>query len=234
MSGPQRNPYVLGMGKQTYSFAQPQWLGLAASYKEPATGWARIYWRISKVIAGRTAAPPRVKIGWQAQSKDGNTELSLIADAWYGQVELQGSSFSIQAGYGEDDTGGGSYEYQATIVDGASGAPQSATFTRHCILPSESSTPVYVPGATGALAVNTGAHRAIDVTWYNSTLENIAFMGQDWAGNDVQLTRTGPTPALADAVDSKVYSIHPSLRRLLLTNRSLTDVLHGLLTFRYF
>ncbi len=117
----------------------------------PVSGVARIWWRISSVnTPGRIV--PRVKIGWSAQDNAARGNLInptgvsdanqvaqppfLLADAYSGEIEVMGTSFSISAGYlSEDGAGDGEYVIQATICEGGTGAQQQATFTRKASVP---------------------------------------------------------------------------------------------------
>lgn len=182
------------------------------------SGPVRIWWRISSVIVAPPAgATPRVRIGWSAQDEAARGNLlnpatptppgtfdpdsalqppQLVCDAWYGQVELQGTSFKLDAGFASDDTAGGTFVVQATITEGGTGAEQFATFTRMVnvgVGPAPFVT--RIPGATAT--VNNGAARVKEVGWFNATRQNVALTVKDFGGTARQLIQTGNVAAPA-------------------------------------
>ena len=181
----------------------------------PISGVARISWWISSVIAPGAAhvggaVPPRVKIGWTAHDEAANGNLLnppnandpasrseppfLLADAWYGQVELIGTSFSIQAGYlAEDGTPDATYVLMATIAQGGTGAAQHATFSRIVSFAAPpGSAKVYIPGATPAGGgLNNGASRCPWFSWLGTAAAVVTITPEDFGGNATGVISTG-------------------------------------------
>lgn len=226
-----------------------------ASGRPPVSGVARLWWRISSVIvAGAPATrPPRVRIAWTVHDESANGNLlnpptptppgafdpdsasqgpSMLCDAWYGQIELLGTSFSISAGYlPEDIADASSYIVQGVICEGGTGAQQFATFTRPVTIPGGGggNVDVFIPGATGAL--NNGAHRAQTVQWKNGTVLDAALTFFDFAGVAIDVSRTGAPVAPAPYVPAPI-NLDPSVFRINVTTGAATT--NGRLIFSYF
>lgn len=245
---------ILGIGTLTLdssvkgykSFAQGLLQGSAqpGHASPPVSGIARIWWRISSVNApGRVV--PRVKIGWYAQDNAARGNLInpagisdadqvgqspfLLADAYSGEIEVMGTSFSISAGYlPEDGTGDGEYVIQATICEGGTGAEQQATFTRKASVPAGPATlDVYIPGSTAAL--NNGAARTKSFSWIAPAIQVVQIDGVNFFGTTVQRISTGATAA-AGLGTPQEFPLLPEVQKFTLSSAAPVD---GSILFRY-
>jgi len=256
---PRDRARILGIGVQTIALSAPGFVQVAQSlsqghaqtpFSPKVSGVARLWWRISSVnTAPPTNCQPRVRLGWSAHDEDARGNLlnpatggvsdpdsagqppELICDAWYGQVEVQGTSFSVSAGFAPDDTAGGNFVVQAIITEGGTGAEQSATFTRYVSVPlGPAPVTVRIPGAT--VLVNNGAARARTITWYNAVAQDVTLTVSDFSGTAIQLIRTGaiaaPTPygPVEWPLDPSALSIQVSAGGAAITN--------GRIVFRYY
>lgn len=249
---------ILGLGADTIGSGQNNRVTVASSiaqglaqtgYAPLVSGIMRLWWRVSSVVtAPATATPPRVFIRWSVQDEaargnllnpasggvsdpaSANQAPELICDAWYGQIEIAATSAQIQAGFLTGDTPSGQLVVQATITEGGTGSEQYAVFSRHLSIatPPGSGT-INVPGFDGG--VNNGAHRARSVTIFTDAAIDTTVQGTDWAGNIVQVSRTGapapPTPA--PILD---IALHPSVSALTLLVPA--PIGNGYAMFRYF
>lgn len=209
---------VLGLGQTTLP-AQPGFVPIAEALKQgratygaepPLSAVVRVWWRISSVVTPGSV-PPRVRISWgvnDAESRgallnpgatlvsdpdSANQAPSLVADAWYGQIEIPGcTSVSIKAGWLEEDGApDGRYVTQATITEGGTGAEQYATFTRPVAIAGGGggNVDVFVPGATALF--NNGASRCGAFSWLGTSATVVTVRADNFAGVPVQALSTG-------------------------------------------
>lgn len=248
---------IIGLGTTRVTTANPGFQLVAQSIARPpgfagistASGVARIWWRIASVITPPPrGSVPRIRIGWQVHEDtargnllniptpapagffdpdSANQEPSLLCDAWYGSIEVQGTSFGVTAGFGGDDTAGGDFVVQATITEEGTGAEQIATYSRHVSF-TGIDVDVYIPGATGT--TNNGAHRARAVEWYSDTALDVTLTVQDFAGTTISLVRTGAAAAPAPYIPVSIL-LHPSAYRIRVGAGA---AVNGYLLFRYF
>jgi len=243
---------ILGLGTLTLSssthgfksFCQGLLQGPAQPRGAPlVSGVARVWWRISSVnTPGRT--PPRVRIGWTVQDEGARGSLLnpagvsdtsqeqqspfLLADAWSGQLEIMGTSFSVSAGFLEEDgAGDGEYVVQATICEGGTGASEQATFTRKVSVPAVGTIDAFIPGSTAL--VNNGAARVKSFSWVSGVIQAVQIDGVNFFGTTVQRVSTGATVGVGLGTPAE-FPFLPEVNKLTLSSGGAVD---GSILFRY-
>lgn len=227
------NVHILGQNRKILSGSKIGFQPLCSSTMAPVGGFAHLFWDVVEVVEASDVSTPRVKIGWQSYNQNGLETFELICDAWFGELGIFGSDFSIQIGYATGDEPGGSYTIQGSITDASTAGSEYATFTRRVVSLANGGTETVLMPGDGTRASRVRRFMWCDVTGATAVPANVEIRTRDFSGREVQMVRTGATPAHPNAAGTTEYIVYPGAKDMVVLNRSGDTIENGRLLYFY-